>query len=130
MTEEKESPFRFLNSIMNGDRIVFDDDQEKEYKKVAFLTNRGLSQHADAIMYVNEINQLPHLTPKMQYDYLYRSIRKMKRPFRKWAKGPDLKDIKLIQRAYGYNEKRAKEILRYWPNIGLTLVEIYGDKND
>ena len=115
---EKESPFRFLNSILSGRvPLVMTEDDEKEYKKVVFLTNRGLSQHPDLIFYANEINKFSNLPAKMQYDWLFSVVEKKKRPFKKWAKGPKDEDVKLIQEHYEYNERRAKEVLKAWPQI-------------
>jgi hypothetical protein len=115
-----------MNNILNGSKSIFETEQdEKDY--VPFLINRGLSQHVDSIFYANEMNINHHLTKKMQYDYLFRSIRKMKRGFGKWAKSEKSEDIELIQRAYKCSERKAKEISRMFPKIG-NLLERYGDK--
>ena len=123
---EDNSPFKYLNSILTGQGpLDITDDETKEYGKLMFLTNRGLSQHVDCLLYVNEMNQLNWLTPKMQYDYLFKTIRKMKRPFNKWAKGPSEKDVELIQKHYNYSKKKAEDVLQRWPKITKGLAKLY-----
>lgn len=85
------------------------DDPYVEGGYPPFFINRGLSQHVDCLMYANEMNINSHLDNKLQYDYLYHSIRSMKRRFGKWAKRKDDALIKAISQYYNINLRRAKE---------------------
>ena len=95
------------------------DHDRKDYN--AFLTNRGLSQHIDAVMYANEMNQFNHLDPDIQYEYLFRVVRKMKRPFQSWPKIPKSSDVELIADHYKVNLKRARQMHRMFPLTATLL---------
>ena len=92
----KLSPFDFLSSINEKKTYLFDgenaddsgeasqvDSASKQYP--AYMVNRGLSYFVDTVMFANELNSRPGVSPKMQYDFLYHSVRK-KRRFSKWFK--------------------------------------------
>ena len=113
-----------------SDQVPIDmtEEEEKEYKKLVFLTNRGLSQHVDCLSYVNDMNQMNYLAPRMQYDYLFRTIRKTKRPFTKWAKGPKKEDVAFLQKHLDYSERKALDVLTRWPSYAKNLMEVYGEK--
>jgi hypothetical protein len=128
MTQAKDdtSVFRFLNSILNGRDPIMTDEDEKDY--VPFLTNRGLSQNTDTIMFANEMNMMTHLTKTQQYDYLFRSVRKFKRPYKKWPKAAvDPAQLELVQKHYNYSTKRARDVLLRFPELGLKLKELYSE---
>ena len=82
-------------------------EDEKTFPQ--FFINRGLSQHLDCLMYCNQMNMNNHLDNKMVYDYLFHSIRKMKRTFGKWAKRKDNNAIQAVSQYYEVNLRRAKE---------------------
>lgn len=99
--------FDFLNSITtNNDYLMLSDEDEQNY--APFFINRGLSQYIDCIMYANEINMNSHLANRLQYDYLFHSIRKMHRKVGKWAKRKDDAVIKSISAYYDVNFTKAK----------------------
>ena len=52
-----------------------------------------------------------HLDNRVQYEYLMHSIRKRKR-FSKWAKEDKHKDLELIKKYFGYNNRKAEEALQ------------------
>ena len=103
-----DSPFDYLNSILSTKKYLMENDQnEKDYPP--FFINRGLSQHVDCILFANEMNMNGHLDHRLQYDYLFHSIRKMKRTFGKWAKRKDNEAIQAVSQYYEVNLRRAKE---------------------
>jgi len=103
----KPDAFRFANSILTTKE--YQDGVETEYNP--FFNNKILSQHVDCIMHVNAMNMNHHLTPRMQYDYYYHSIRKMKRKFHTWAKRPDDETVKLISTYYKFSLAKAREVV-------------------
>lgn len=103
------SPFDFINSIQAEKNYVLSDETEKDYNQ--FVINRGLSFGADTIIYGNEMNSRPHLSSKMQYDFLFHGIPKRKR-YNKWIKADKIDNIDIITEYYECSDVRAKEILR------------------
>lgn len=77
------NPFEFVGSINDKKYLMVNPEIERQY--VPFIVNRGLSNFVDAMPYVHFLNTHPNLPFKMQYDYLYYGLRKMKR-YSKWAK--------------------------------------------
>ena len=78
-------PFDYVNAILQSKKqLIVDEITEKGY--TPFLTNRGLSQHKDCVLFANEMNRRHGLDKKMQNDFLINTIRSTKRPFAKWAK--------------------------------------------
>lgn len=102
-----KKPFDYTKSI---DRREYLDDLSG-YK--AFIINKALSLSVDTLFYANEMNLNSHLDNKMQYDFLYHSIRPVKnRPFKQWlydAKKEE--DEAAIMEYFGYNSQKAKQIL-------------------
>ena len=102
------NPFDVINDISLKKAGLITDQNEKDYNP--FLTNRGLSYFPDTIFHVQEMNTMHHLDKKLQYDYLFNSIRKSKR-FSKWSKKDNSKDTDAITEYFGYSRKRAEEAL-------------------
>ena len=102
------NPFDVINDISLKKAGLITGDNEKDYNP--FLTNRGLSYFPDTIFHAQEMNKLHHLDKKLQYDYLFNSIRKSKR-FSKWSKKDNSKDIDAIIEYFGYSRRRAEESL-------------------
>ncbi|CAB4182113.1 clamp loader small subunit [uncultured Caudovirales phage] len=102
------NPFDVINDISLKKAGLITGDNEKDYNP--FLTNRGLSYFPDTIFHAQEMNKLHHLDKKLQYDYLFNSIRKSKR-FSKWSKKDNIKDIDAIIEYFGYSRRRAEEVL-------------------
>lgn len=105
--------WRYENSINNGSKVEIDGDYSK------WRINNSLAKHKDTILYANEMNMNSHITDQMHYDYLYNSIRKLKRysPKRetkqeKAARESEQALISLISDHYKYNIVRAKEVLK------------------
>jgi hypothetical protein len=100
----------YLNSI-NQTKEHLGDDAMKKYP--AYIVNRCLSGHIDAILFANEMNKMAHLDNRLQYDFFINTLRKRKR-FSPWLKKEQITDLDLVKRHYGYSNEKAK--------IALTLL--------
>jgi len=92
-------------------KLMDSDDEMWEKNYQPFLINRNFSQHQDAILYANEMNQYPLADKKLQFDYLLNSIRPRKR-YSPWAKKSIHNDLSIIKEYYGYSNERAEEALK------------------
>ena len=91
MPELKE----YLNAINHTkERLLDSEDEEWEKKYPPFIVNKCVYPFQDTIMLVNEINQLPHLDKKLQFDFLLNSIRSRRR-FSPWLKASRIEDLEL-----------------------------------
>lgn len=107
------NPFDYLNAINSGKNDMIRDSEnpevsEKEYP--AFMVNRGLSYHIDAIMYANDTNMWAHMPGIMQNDYLLKAVPRKKR-FGKWAKAFKHEDVDMLVKYYGFSRKKAEGAL-------------------
>jgi len=130
------TPFDFLNSINEKKKYLFegctaDDSGEAadldsvDRKYTPFMVNRGLSNFTDTILFANEMNGRAHMSKKMQYDFLFHSVRR-KRRFSKWHKKvKDSKDIELIKEAYNCNRERAEE---FYDLLDMDKLRMYMSK--
>lgn len=103
-----KSPFDYLKAINLTKQYNLEPLEEKQYP--AFIVNRGLSYFMDTVLYANQMNLNAHLDKKMQYDYLFYSIRRKNR-FAKWLKKDADTDIEAIMTYYKYNASKAKAVL-------------------
>lgn len=104
---EIKTVFDFTKNILYNKTAIRDETLFGLY--VPFVVNRVLSNYPDCIFYVQEMNMNPHLSPRMQYDYFYHSIRKGRRPFVPYPKQAKDGYISLLIEAYGYSPKKARE---------------------
>lgn len=105
---------QFLNSINNTKENLLKDPEtlyqtEKDY--APFVTNRCLSYFPDTLFIVNQINEVPFVDKKMQYDFLLNSIRPRKR-WSPWQKPGVVDDIDVVKVYYGFSNEKAKEALK------------------
>lgn len=86
-------------------------DAEKHY--LPFMVNRTLSFSPDTILYANEMNCNYMLDSRMQFDYLYHSVRRRKR-WDKWIKKDEAEQdkLKVIMDHYKVSSRKAKDYLR------------------
>lgn len=93
-TKEPNTFFDVLNSI-NFDKKELDiDNYCPSYSQ--YLVNLGLSQHVDALPYVEHMNLYgKQLTPQMHYNFYMLALPKKKR-FGKWPKAIDNLEDKFI----------------------------------
>ena len=101
----------YLNAINHTkERLMDTEDEEWEKKYPPFIVNKCVYPFQDTIMLVNEINQLPHLDKKLQFDFLINSIRSRKR-YTPWLKAKKIEDLQYVKEYYGYGNEKAKQAL-------------------
>jgi hypothetical protein len=101
--------WRFENSITFNKKYE-DTEGIIDHKYSAWRTNGILSNYVDTIMYANEMNMNASLDNKLQYDFLFYSVKAKKRFFKKKKTENDT-NLELIKEYYKYNNERAKEAL-------------------
>ena len=107
MPELKE----YLNAINHTKESLLDsEDEEWEKRYPPFIINKCVYPFQDTIMLVNEINQLPHLDKKLQFDFLLNSGRSRRR-FSPWLKASRIEDLEYVKEYYGYSNDKAKQAL-------------------
>ena len=107
--KEKVSPFVWVDALTQRKGDPMAEHGEAEYP--AFMVTRSMSQYQDCLLIANEINVIPSVSNRMQYDYYRNSIRPKKR-FGKWGKKKDVGDVKMLMEHYDCNRARAEEALR------------------
>ena len=126
------------NNINSGKELI-DIDSPQEHKYNAWRTNSSLSNFKDTIPQANKMNINHHLSSKMQYHYLFYSIRKQKRYGKKKTDEDKLLEkemkaeqeiIALIQDYYKYNIIRAKEALKILSKKQIDIIKKNQEKGD
>ena len=112
----------WLNSINYSKKNIIDEDPDVEKKYPAYIINRCMSGHLDAIMYANEMNLYHNLSSKLQYDFLLNILRSKKR-FSPWVKKEELKNLDYVKRYYGYSDEKAKQVLPLLSKEQLTSIQ-------
>ena len=101
----------YLNAINHTKETLLDtEDEEWEKKYPPFVVNKCVYPFQDTIMLVNEINQLPHLDKKLQFDFLINSVRSRKR-YSPWLKANKLDNLVDVKEYYNYSNEKAKQAL-------------------
>jgi len=101
----------YLNAVNHTkERLLDTEDEAWEKKYPPFIVNKCVAPFPDTIMLVNEINQLPHLDKKLQFDFLINSLRPRKR-YTPWLKAMKLENLEYVKEYYGYNNEKAKAAL-------------------
>jgi len=101
----------YLNAINHTkERLLDSEDEEWEKKYPPFVVNKCVYPFQDTIMLVNEINQLPHLDKKLQFDFLINSVRSRRR-YTPWLKANKLDNLEDVKAYYGYSNEKAKQSL-------------------
>ena len=99
----------WLNPInLNKKDLSENPDDCKKYP--AYIVNRCLSGHIDAILFANEMNKNNHLAKDMQYQFYLHSIRKKKR-FSPWLRQEKIDNLELVKKYYGYSNEKAQQAL-------------------
>jgi hypothetical protein len=105
------NPFDFVKSINDKTETLIERNSDCEREYLPFIVNRAFSQFPDCVMVANTMNTMHHLDKKMQYDYLYYSIKRNKR-FSRWVKPVrDNENEELLIEYYKINRVRAREYL-------------------
>ena len=101
----------YLNAINQTKEPLMDSEDETWEKKYPpFVINKCLMPFQDTILFVNEINQLPNLDNKLQFDFFLNTLRARKR-YTPWLKAKKLENLDCIKEYYGYNNEKAKTAL-------------------
>ena len=82
-------------------------DIENEYKP--YNMNKNLSYSTEWIFTVNDMNGLPHLPNRLQYDYFINSIRRRSRKLESWIKPEKSDDLEAVKEYYNYSNQKAKD---------------------
>ena len=114
------------NSI-SSTKVHLDLDEVDE-KYVPWLTNRYFSNFVDTVLHANEVNMHSDLPHQLQYDYLFGSIRKGKRFYKK-GKGYDSTDdeVEEVAKRYGYSRRKAIEAHRILKLTPEHLRDVMGE---
>jgi hypothetical protein len=107
-----------LPSILTTKQYVL--EEEKDY--VPYIINKALSHHKDCIFYANEMNMMHGLAKSMQYSYFINTIRKGKRPYGKWHKPIENKDLQAVKTYFGYSDQKAEETLKVLTEDQLKII--------
>ena len=101
----------YLNAVNHTkERLLDTEDEAWEKKYPPFIVNKCVAPFPDTIMLVNEINQLPHLDKKLQFDFVINSLRPRKR-YTPWLKAMKLENLEYVKEYQGYNNEKAKSAL-------------------
>ena len=108
----KQSPFDIVNSINRKHRL----DDLSGYNP--FLTNRAFAYHMDTILFAEEMNQYGNLSPDLQYDFYYHTVRKNDR-YGFPPKPQEEQHLELVMNYFSMSKQKAMDALRL-----LTLNDI------
>lgn len=98
------------------------EDGEVWMKKYpAYIINRCLSGHIDAVLLVNELNRWYGLDNDLQYSFYLNSLRK-KRRFSPWQKKEQVEDFDLIKKYFKYSDEKARDALRILTKDQIELI--------
>lgn len=104
------SPFDFVKSINEKTENLIQVQPEVEKDYLPYMVNRSLSFSPDTILYANSMNERWTLDKKLQYDFLYGSVRRRRR-YDKWMKREEDEMLPLVMELYKVNQRRAAEYL-------------------
>jgi hypothetical protein len=111
MSKKDIYDWRYENSI-NWSKEYIDVEGIVDFSYNAWRTNATLANYPDTILHANQMNMNSGLDVKLQYDYLFQSIKKKKRFFKRIGKTFNNSDFLAIQAFYKYNNKRTAEALK------------------
>ena len=101
----------YLKAINQTKEPLLDSEDETWEKKYPpFVVNKCLMPFQDTILFVNEINQLPNIDKKLQFDFFLNSIRSRKR-FTPWMKANKVTNLEYVKEYFGYSNEKAKSAL-------------------
>ena len=113
----------YLNAINHTKEKLMDtEDEEWERKYPPFIVNECLAPFQDTIMLVNEINCIPNVDKKLQFDFLRTSLRSRKR-FTPWIKASKMDNLECVKEYYGYNNAKAKAALDILSDDQIAIIK-------
>ena len=77
------------------------------------MINQLLSQYSDCLLHVNETNSRPSCDDKLQYEYLFHSLRQGDRNIQRWMV-PDTfnqNNLELVKQYCCYSTEKAQSVL-------------------
>ncbi len=77
------------------------------------MINQLLSQYSDCLLHVNEMNSRPSCDDKLQYEYLFHSLRQGDRNIQRWMV-PDTfnqNNLELVKQYCGYSTEKVQSVL-------------------
>ena len=101
----------WLNSINQTKDNIIDSDLNLEREYPPYIINKCMSGHIDTVMFANEMNLLPKVDKKLQYDFYINIVRKRKR-FSPWVRKEKINDLECIKSYYGYSNEKAEQALK------------------
>jgi hypothetical protein len=117
----------FLSSINYDKKALLDGDENAKKLYPAFVVNKCLSYFSDTIFHSNEMNCVPWLDNKSQFDYYRLGVRKKKR-FSPWLKKEIEENISIIKQVYGYTDSKAQEVLNILGPEDIKNLKTYLEK--
>ena len=89
------------------------------------MINQLLLQYSDSLLHVNEMNYRPSCDDKLQYDYLFHSLRQGDRNIQRWMVPETFNqnNLELVKQYYGYSTEKAQSVLEILTDEQLDYVE-------
>ena len=116
-----------IPSLVTSKKYCLED--EKEY--IPLIVNKSISYLDDGLFYATEMNNYPDLPNRAQYNYYFHTIKGKRRPFTPWIKTIKNDDVLLLQKYFGYNDKKAKEVLNIITKQQLKMIQdAYNDRDE
>jgi hypothetical protein len=100
--EVKANPFELLKNISNKNY------PESTFGFNKFLTNLGMSQRSDTVLFANEMNKYDSLSDQICFDFYYHGLPK-KNYFAKWAKKFTSDYTDMVKEYFSVSHKVAKQ---------------------
>lgn len=103
--------FDFIKDVSHEKKNIYDLNPEAAGKIYSrYMADLMLSQHADCIMIINELNCRPNMPARWHYDYLLAKL-PMRKRFAKLTK-PDVGErVQLLVDFFGYSVPKALEVI-------------------
>ena len=112
----------YLNSINVTKKNLLEEDPDALKKYPAFIINKCLSSHLDAVLFANEMNKYHSLDKDMQYTFYINTLRKRKR-FSPWIKKDKIENNDLVKKYYGYSNEKAFQALKILSKEQISFIK-------
>jgi hypothetical protein len=108
-------------NILQGKEPLEFEDINREYNP--WMVNSALARYIDTILFAAEMNKYYNLDKKMQYDFLFYSIKKKKRGYIPWIKKEkDSEDLSIIKEYYNVSNSKARDIINILKSDQLEMI--------
>lgn len=112
----------FLASINQTKDNLMESNDEIESSYPAWVVNRALSHHTDALFQANDMNSCPWIDRRLQYDFLLHSVKTRKR-YAPWLRPEEITALESVKTFFDYSTKQAKAALRVLTEDDLALIQ-------